>query len=233
VAGPDQELAVGVSAKPRIGVTVSNRGAALTWFAHWLAVRRAGGVPVRMSVNGKTDVDGLDGLLIGGGDDIGAAMYGGELAFDVRIDPARDKMERRALDQALHRDLPVLGVCRGSQMINIHFGGTLHQDIYSVYDGLPRMRTPLARKHVTIRKGSRLARHMGAGRIAVNSLHHQSVAELGDGLRVAARDAHRVVQATEHRDADFVIGVQWHPEFLPFRRRHQALYRGLVRASRR
>ena len=221
-----------MTVKPRIGVTVSNRGATMTWLAHWLAVKRAGGKPVRLSVNGKTDVDGLDGLVIGGGDDIGAGLYGGEPVPEVRIDPARDEMERKALDQALHREVPVLGVCRGSQMINVHLGGTLHQDMYSVYEGLPRMRTPLARKHITIRPASQLARVMGAGRIAVNSLHHQSVAKLGQGVRVAARDAHRVVQATEHADARFLIGVQWHPELLPFRRRHQSLYRGLVEAAR-
>ena len=217
--------------RPRIGVTVSNRGAAMSWLANWLAVTRAGGRAVRMSVNGKTDIDGLDGLIIGGGDDIGAGLYGGELSLDLRIDEARDAMEQGALDQALHADLPVMGVCRGSQMINIHLGGTLHQDIYTVYQDLPRMRTVLARKNVSIKEGTRLRRLMGGEQAKVNSLHHQAVDRLGDGLIVAARDGGGVIQATEHPGEDFLIGVQWHPEFLIFHHRHQNLFRGMVAAA--
>ncbi|MAO56690.1 MAG: gamma-glutamyl-gamma-aminobutyrate hydrolase [Rhodospirillaceae bacterium] len=217
--------------RPRIGVTVSNRGAAMSWLANWLSVTRAGGKAVRMSVNGKTDIDGLDGLIIGGGDDIGAGLYGGELSLDLRIDEARDAMEQGALDQALHADLPVMGICRGSQMINIHLGGTLHQDIYTVYQDLPRMRTVLARKDVSIKEGTRLARLMGGERAKVNSLHHQAVDRLGDGLIVAARDGGGVIQATERPGDGFLIGVQWHPEFLIFHHRHQNLFRGLVAAA--
>tara|TARA_B100000965_G_scaffold108413_1_gene89615 strand:+ start:288 stop:968 length:681 start_codon:yes stop_codon:yes gene_type:complete len=217
--------------RPRIGVTVSNRGAAMSWLANWLAVTRAGGRAVRMSVNGKTDIDGLDGLIIGGGDDIGAGLYGGELSLDLRIDEARDAMEQGALDQALHADLPVMGICRGSQMINIHLGGTLHQDIYTVYQDLPRMRTVLARKSVSIKEGTRLRRLMGGEQAKVNSLHHQAVDRLGDGLIVAARDGGGVIQATEHPGEDFLIGVQWHPEFLIFHHRHQNLFRGLIAAA--
>ncbi|MEQ8507228.1 MAG: type 1 glutamine amidotransferase [Rhodospirillales bacterium] len=217
--------------RPKIGVTVSNRGATLTWLAHWLAVWRAGGQAVRLSVNGKTDTDDLDGLVIGGGDDIGADLYGGELALNVRIDAARDRLEQHVLDDALHAELPVLGICRGSQMINIHFGGTLFQDIYDRFQDLPRMRTILARKQISISPDSRLAGLMGGARVAINSLHHQAVDRLGQGLKVSARDAHNVIQATEHPDAPFLIGVQWHPEFLIFRHRHQNLFRGLVRAA--
>ncbi len=217
--------------RPRIGVTVSNRGAAMSWLANWLSVTRAGGKAVRMSVNGKTDIDGLDGLIIGGGDDIGAGLYGGELSLDLRIDEARDAMEQGALDQALHADLPVMGICRGSQMINIHLGGTLHQDIYTVYQDLPRMRTVLARKDVSIKEGTRLARLMGGERAKVNSLHHQAVDRLGDGLIVAARDGGGGIQATERPGDGFLIGVQWHPEFLIFHHRHQNLFRGLVAAA--
>ena len=203
----------------------------MSWLANWLAVTRAGGRAVRMSVNGKTDIDGLDGLIIGGGDDIGAGLYGGELSLDLRIDEARDAMEQGALDQALHADLPVMGICRGSQMINIHLGGTLHQDIYTVYQDLPRMRTVLARKSVSIKEGTRLRRLMGGEQAKVNSLHHQAVDRLGDGLIVAARDGGGVIQATEHPGEDFLIGVQWHPEFLIFHHRHQNLFRGLIAAA--
>lgn len=203
----------------------------MTWLAHWLAVWRAGGQAVRLSVNGKTDTDDLDGLVIGGGDDIGADLYGGELALNVRIDAARDRLEQHVLDDALHAELPVLGICRGSQMINIHFGGTLFQDIYDRFQDLPRMRTILARKQISITPESRLSGLMGRARVAINSLHHQAVDRLGQGLKVSARDAHNIIQATEHPDAPFLIGVQWHPEFLMFRRRHQNLFRGLVRAA--
>jgi putative glutamine amidotransferase len=217
--------------RPVIGVTTSRHKSLLAWFCDWLAVTRAGGTAVRIMPGGPVpDAADLDGLVVGGGDDIGADLYKGELTLDVRTDPARDRLERDLLDAVLPRAIPILGICRGAQMINVHLGGSLHRDIYEVYSAKRRLRTVLPRMDVHIEPGTRLNAILDKDRYRVNSLHHQAVDRLGDGLRVAARDDHGVVQAVESPGAPFLFGVQWHPEFLIFWRSQQSLFRALVRA---
>src|SRR5918993_381905 len=142
----------------QIGVTASARGGRFMWMANRLAISRAGGEAIRISGDRPYPIDQLDGVVIGGGDDIDGALYGALAeAPTVRIDPERDQLELRVLDCAAKLGLPVLGICRGSQMINVHRGGSLHADIHEVYLQAPRMRTPLPRKLVEIEPGSRLS----------------------------------------------------------------------------
>lgn len=219
--------------KPRIGVTTSRRGGWRSFLMCRLALLRVGGRAVRlMPGDDPVSIANLDGLIIGGGDDIGAELYGGTLLPDVRIDPERDRLEIGLLRQALPRGLPVLGICRGSQMINVALGGSLHTDIHEVYVAAPKMRTVLPKKVVTIETPSRLDRILRCNPCRVNALHHQSVDRLGDGLRVVARDEHGIVQAIEREGELFVLGVQWHPELLVFAPPHQRLFGALVAAAR-
>src|SRR3546814_84943 len=127
----------------------------------------------------------------------------------------------QALDVAMKNDLPVLGICRGSQILNVFFGGTLHTDIHEIYEKAPRMRTILPRKTIHAVPDSRLHEILDCGSCRVNSLHHQSIDKAGQGLAVVARDEHDIVQGIEDPDATFLIGVQWHPEFLIFNRGQQ------------
>ena len=223
--------------RPVIGVTTARRGGRIMWWFNWLAIYRAGGRAVRVSPNRPRDVGSLDGLLVGGGDDIGLSLYYDisnkpELQADIRIDHERDLLERDLVHQARARSLPVLGICRGAQMINVARGGTLHRDIYDSFRDAPKLRTPLPRKQVMIEPGSHLHEILGTTECRVNALHHQSVDELGAGLQVVSRDAHGIVQAIELAAAQFVIGVQWHPEFLVFDRGQMRLFRSLVAAAR-
>ncbi|MDJ0929588.1 gamma-glutamyl-gamma-aminobutyrate hydrolase family protein [Breoghania sp.] len=186
---------------------------------------------MRISPVQSVNIEALDGLIAGGGD-ITAEFYGDDLlpdlVPDVRTDPDRDRLETIIVPQAIERGLPVLGICRGSQIINIVLCGTLHQDIYEVYAEAPRLKTVLPRKIVTVHFGTRLSRILDCETCRVNALHHQSVDRFGTGLRVAAEDGHGMIQATEATDGTDLIGVQWHPELMPFRRGQMNLFRWIV-----
>ncbi|WP_243370314.1 gamma-glutamyl-gamma-aminobutyrate hydrolase family protein [Microvirga solisilvae] len=218
--------------RPLIGVTTSRRGGWRSYLMHRLALARAGARSVRIMPGEPLPEEPLQGLVIGGGDDIGAEIYGGKVLPDVRIDPERDKMELSLLRAALPRQLPVLGICRGSQMINVALGGTLHTDIYEVYVQAPKMRTVLPKKRVSIEAGSRLDRILSCNPCLVNALHHQSVDRLGEGLAIAARDEIGIVQAIENDKAPFLVGVQWHPELLVWKKPQQRLFAALAEAAR-
>lgn len=144
----------------------------------------------------------------------------------------RDQLEADLIDRALDRRLPLLGICRGAQLINVQLGGTLHTDIRDFYMETPQVTTVFPRKKVTIEDNSRLAGILGATECRVNALHHQAVSVLGGGLRVAAREDNAVIQAIEHESLPFVIGVQWHPEYLVSETVQQRLFRALVAAAR-
>lgn len=219
--------------RPVIGVTgPAGRGWALWAFAAlslWLHGASARRITPPLE---PSRLEGLDGLLIGGGDDIGAALYDGSVAPDVAIDPERDALELAALDRFWASGAPILGICRGAQMLNVFRGGTLHQNVVQTYAIRRHPRTPLPTKRIEIARDSRLATAVRVRRIRVNSLHNQAVDRLGDGLRVAARDRHGMVQAVEDRAAAFRIGVQWHPELLFYRPHHRNLFEAFVRAAR-
>ncbi|HZW47102.1 MAG TPA: gamma-glutamyl-gamma-aminobutyrate hydrolase family protein [Microvirga sp.] len=217
--------------KPLIGVTTSRRGGWRSYLMHRLALARVGARSVRLVPGEPLPEEPLQGLVIGGGDDIGAEIYGGKVLPDVRIDPERDKMELSLLKAALPRQLPILGICRGSQMLNVALGGTLHTDIYEVYVQAPKMRTVLPKKRVVIEADSRLDRILRCNPCLVNALHHQSVDRLGEGLKVAARDEIGIVQAIENDRAPFLLGVQWHPELLVWKKPQQRLFAALAHAA--
>ena len=146
-------------------------------------------------------------------------------------DRDRDELETALLRSALQRGLPVLGICRGAQLLNVVCGGSLHQDLSDFYIETPQVHTVWPYKKISLQAGSRLARILGRTRCRVNSLHKQAVDDLASSLRVAARELNGVVQAIEHVDLDFAIGVQWHPEYLPQRLEQQHLFRELVRQA--
>ena len=150
-----------------------------------------------------------------------------------RDDAARDALEMRLIDIAVQRRLPILGICRGEQLINVYFGGSLHQHLKSLYVEDPEVRTILPRKRIIVEPGSRLARVLGKRPRRVNALHQQAIAKLGDGLIVAARDRNGIIQAIEHGSLPFVIGVQWHPEYMPQHKRQRAIFESLVATARR
>lgn len=220
-----------MSDRPLIGVTTSERSGwrifPLVAFNIWLA----GGRAVRFGTNFDNNINDMDGLIVGGGDDISPDLYKGELIASARVDPARDALEKDLISRALDRNMPLLGICRGSQMLNVVLGGDLHQDAYGVYTASEQVWTILPKKRVSPLHGTRLSDILGAEPMSVNALHSQAVDRLGDGLRVAARDPGGMIQAVERLSDPFAIGVQWHPEHLFYAKRQRALFKSLVIAS--
>jgi putative glutamine amidotransferase len=163
----------------------------------------------------------LDGLVLQGGTDISPQMYGeSPLRPEWAGDPERDRYELELLERFLKLKKPILGVCRGQQLINIAMGGTLYQDTTTQKPGAhPHQDTAVYDEkyhHIEILPGSKLAAlYPGVGRAKVNSLHHQAVKALGSGLKIEARSLEDdVIEALRHEGPHYVAGVQWHPEFL-------------------
>ena len=183
------------------------------------AVRESGGIPVVLpNTDGSVArIDDylalLDGLLMPGGADIPPSEYGEEPHETVELlDDDRFHFEKALISAWMKKtDKPLLGICLGSQWINVASGGSLVQDIPSEFNVNHRDTDHL----VTIEPGSRLSRIVGATEVEVNSWHHQAVRKIGDGLRIVAKSPDGIVEATETTDPDrFLIGVQWHPEKL-------------------
>lgn len=217
--------------RPLIAVTTSTRSGwrifPLVRLNLWLAGARA----LRWTTRSDIDLGRVEGVIIGGGDDISPDLYGARLEVTARLDHDRDAMEHDIARKALASGIPVLGICRGAQMLNVAAGGTLHQDAWSLYPEAQPIKTILPRREVHVETGSQLAAWSGEAPMRVNALHTQAVDRLGRGFRVAARDTHGMVQAIERCRDPFALGVQWHPEHLFYAHRQRAIFRALSRAA--
>ena len=147
------------------------------------------------------------------------------------LDKARDELETRMLCEAIAAHKPVLGICRGAQLINVHLDGTLHQDISGFYTESPQIWSLLPRKTIRVETGTLLKLILQTGSCRVNALHNQSINMVGTGLKVSAVEQNGVIQAIEGMNDQFLIGVQWHPEYLPHHARQRRLFSTLVEYS--
>ncbi|MEQ8516828.1 MAG: type 1 glutamine amidotransferase [Chromatocurvus sp.] len=217
-----------MAARPRVGVTGAARRWAPAWWCTRLALWLAGASAVRVSVrhgSGETD---FDALVIGGGNDIGPEHYQGDIREPVKTDKARDALEIRWIQYALENNKPLLGICRGAQLINVVLGGNLHQDIRKMRQKTHNRPGLLPTKTVTLLPHSQIALTCESQRLRVNRLHHQALRESGKGLKVVGRDLDNLVQAVESSSGRQILGVQWHPEYLFYLPAQRALFRWLV-----
>ena len=204
-------------------------------------VRDAGGVPLLPALKADAEEIGqlaelCDGFLFTGGHDVDPALYGEENRACGELCHERDVMEKALLPLVLAADKPVFGVCRGLQFINAHLGGTLWQDLPSEYDSsiAHRMEKPYHRDvhSVTVVPGSPFEKLLGAGEYGVNSLHHQAIRTLGEGLQPGVVSSDGLIEAVWMPEKRFVMAVQWHPELRRENEGSRALAAAFVEACR-
>lgn len=186
-------------------------------YLEWL--RRSGVEPVVVTPSRPALSASVAGLLLTGGEDVDPELYGAERVHVERVNRARDDFELALVAEARARVLPLLGICRGAQVLAVALGGSLVQDIPRVAPGggsvIHRGESPDHRdtEHsVSVEGGSRLAQILGTTRLSVNSHHHQAVRQVPTPGRVVAWSDEGVVEALEHPGPPFALGIQWHPE---------------------
>jgi len=164
--------------------------------------------------------DDFDGVLFAGGEDVDPKLYGEEKRYqNVQVNRVRDEFEFKLLDRSMDRRLPIFGICRGTQVINVKFGGTLYQDLASdatTESEHKQSGSRSATKHqVTLTDPESQLGGVFQGSCRVNSLHHQAIKRLGHGLKVTAHSEDGLVEAVEAAgEYPFLLAVQWHPEEL-------------------
>jgi gamma-glutamyl-gamma-aminobutyrate hydrolase PuuD len=239
------------SEKPLIGITTYvtpatwgywELEAALIPAAYVQAVERAGGRPLLVPPTEEgidETLDALDAVVFSGGSDLDPETYGEEPHPETfGVHPERDAAELELLKRALDRDMPVLGICRGSQVLNVALGGDLFQHLPEIVGHEEHKSDPpgeFADHDVKIEAGTRLAELLGADTTDVKSHHHQGFRTLGNGLVEAAHADDGTVEAIEDPRKRFALGVLWHPEAGENMRLFEALVREAsdYRASRR
>lgn len=230
---------------PMIGITTYGRQEPVPFSLPGVyidAVRAAGGVPVLLPP-GKTDstllLESLDGLIIPGGGDIDPSWYGGSSHHSIYcVDLERDAFELELARFALDNHLPVLGICRGLQILIVVSGGSLIPHLPDEYDGVHRLDPEPGQRHPTehqvqiLSEESRLAKITQSTTFSVVSWHHQGVRTVSsDWSAVAYSLEDGLLEAVEHQYHPWAIGVQWHPELSPHAPEHQQIFRGLVKAT--
>ena len=239
-------------AKPLIGITPLYDYNLSSWWmipGYAEAVQTCGGIPLIMPFSDDPEataelVSKLDGIIITGGPDVNPSLYGEEIKMQLGLlAPKRDVNEKLIYEAARALDKPVLGICRGHQLINVLEGGTLYQDLPSMRPTETRhsQREPnyITTHKVEVIEGTPLSQWLeGAKEFDVNSYHHQGVKDLAPGLEAMALSSgdgpnDGIVEAYYHPDRSFCVGIQWHPE-LAFKDHptHLKIFQALVDAAR-
>ncbi len=197
-----------------------------------LGLRLQGAQTRYLRPGANIDITDLDGLVLSGGTHIEPARFGQQPEVAAGYDRARDDTDWALLEAAKKRNLPVLGICRGAQLINVYLGGSLCQNVTPLRIHTRHRPLLLPLQTVQVVQQTRLWHMMRRPRIGANRIHSQAIKRLGQGLRVVAIDDDRFVQAIESIDNQWLMGVQWHPEYLLYHPLHRRLFAALVDVSR-
>lgn len=232
---------IGITTHPRSAPDLAGLDLLLDWIAR--SVERAGGLPLFIPLGLNADslralFARLDGILFSGGGDIDPARYGAKPNETIGgVDAERDRVELALAGWAAAEAKPFFGICRGSQVVNVALGGTLHRDTgehpgaqrHAYYPDLPYDLRPHL---IAVAEDSQLAQALGQPILTVNGLHHQACKDVAPGLRVTARAPDGMIEAIEISGHPFGLGVQWHPECLPDAPEMRRLFETFVAAAR-
>ena len=232
--------------KPVIGLTAAHCAEELKTFPRQYYVEsiyKAGGIPiiippVRTREEGAEALTLLDGLLLTGGGDISPVYLNEAPQRGIgECFPERDLSELLLTKLALQQNFPVLGICRGLQVLAVAAGGKIYQDLVYLCPGVMEHRQTVSRQYawheVNISEESLLYQLLQEKRIKVNSLHHQAVKVVPQGFRQNAHASDEVIEGIEMTGAKFCLGVQWHPESLAAEEHSQALFKGFIKSCRK
>ncbi|KAM3108674.1 gamma-glutamyl-gamma-aminobutyrate hydrolase family protein [Phormidesmis sp. 146-33] len=231
-----------MSPSPIIGITTHSRNEAgeLCLPGTYVdAVQLAGGSPILLPPNQPDQIlNILDGLIFTGGGDINPALYGGEAHPTIyAVDPDRDEFELALAKVALTTQIPILGICRGMQVLNVATGGDLVPHVPDVYGDAIAHRLDHPRRptqhDVQVFSDSRLAQILETKALTIVTWHHQAVRTFSADWRLAAQASDGLVEALEHQYHPWAIGLQWHPEMSAQDPAHLKLFQALVKAARR
>ncbi len=219
------------TARPRVGITMfSGREGHKVYtklqYNYVQSIIDAGGLPVLIPTSQGDQlvypyVNSIDGLMLTGGEDVNPLVYGGEPRPELGdTDLERDRFELALVSAAESRGIPIFGICRGLQIMNVYRGGSLYQDLVAETGttiGHAPFHLPMESRHhsIQITEGTRLHTIFRQPELVVNSFHHQAVKDVGKGLLVTARAPDGIVEGMEDPDLDFFLGVQFHAEAMP------------------
>ena len=213
----DTKGAAAMAGKTNIIITGSTTGSKSAQISS-AALLRLYGVHAEFFHPKKFNKDAhMDGLLITGGTDIDPYSFTNtKHPSIIKTEPKRDAMELYFLQRAQKEEIPIMGICRGMQLINLFMGGSLHPHI-------PEMNLESKHPHsvfplnlLSIEPKTRLHKILRTDNLKANALHHQTINKLGKGLRASAKDTNGLIQAIESTNNNFILGLQWHPEFMPY-----------------
>lgn len=242
-----------------IAVTGPDKKLPIAWWATRFILWMQGVNAFYITPNKPHTSKKIHAVIIGGGDDIEPIIYGDESNPKYTYDPARDKLEMAVAQKAISANTPILGICRGAQLLNIIAGGSLISNINDLRKHTPKKGKITPCKTINIKKPSLLSRCLGSNCTAVNQLHNQAVKNIGTNLKVTAKDNDGFIQAiekantqTHNQDHDknkkekekenshlapasksFLLGVQWHPEYLFYKKCQRNIFKQLIEAAKK
>ncbi|GGI80407.1 gamma-glutamyl-gamma-aminobutyrate hydrolase family protein [Legionella impletisoli] len=220
--------------RPIIAMTHSVKQSRVAIFFVKLAIWLAGGKPKCITQKKNSTFFDYDGLVLCGGVDLNPELYGETKKPGYLYEPKRDELELSHLALADKKNIPVFGLCRGCQLMNVFRSGKLHLDITKAYEKAQYPSNLLGyiffRKMIYLEQESKLFLLIQKPEIKVNSLHKQSISQLGSDLVITASEKNKIVQCIEDPRKQFFLGVQFHPEFLIYRKCFRNLFKALIKA---